>query len=85
MNNPAKSVELTTGNLLLNLAFGTDYLLKTNINQKNGLVFGFRIGYRIALIKSDWGMEKIDIYGGPDIGITGPYICFMIGGGGFNN
>jgi len=85
LDNPKRSAELSTGGFLLNLALGTDCLLKLGGDEKGGggLVFGLRIGYTFAPIKGDWEMDGIDISGGPDIGITGPYIHLMIGGGGF--
>lgn len=84
LNNFKRSAELSTGGFLLNLAVGTDYLLKLGKDEKGegGLVFGLRIGYTFAPIKGGWEMDGIDISGGPEIGITGPYIRLMIGGGG---
>ena len=85
MDNSKKSVELSTGGFLLNLAFGADYLLKFGGDEKGGggLVFGLRIGYTFTPAKGDWEMDGIDISGGPDVGITGPYVRLMVGGGGF--
>lgn len=84
LNNPKRSANLSTSGFLLNLALGTDYLLKLEEDKKRegGLVFGLRIGYTFALIKGSWKMDGIEISGGPEIGITGPYIRLMIGGGG---
>ena len=83
LDNPKRSAELSIGGFLLNLALGTDYLLKLGEDEKGGggLVFGLRIGYTFAPIKSDWEMDGMDISGGPDLGITGPYIRLTIGGG----
>lgn len=84
LDDPKRSAELSTGGFLLNVALGTDYLLKLWGDEKGegGLVFGLRIGYTFAPIKGDWEMDGIDISGGPKVGITGPYIRLMIGGGG---
>jgi len=86
LDNPERSAKLSTGGFLLTLALGTDYLLKLGEDEKGkgGLVFGLRIGYTFAPIKGSWEMDGgIEISGAPEIGITGPYIRLMIGGGGF--
>lgn len=84
LDNPKRSAELSICGFLLNLALGIDYLLKLGGDEKGegGLVFGLRIGYTLTPIKGSWEMDGIDISGGPEIGITGPYIRLMIGGGG---
>jgi hypothetical protein len=84
LDNPKRSAKLSTDGFLFSLALGTDYLLKLGRDEKGegGLVFGLRIGYTFAPIKGDWSMDGIDISGGPQVGITGPYIHLMIGGGG---
>jgi hypothetical protein len=85
LNNPKRGVDITTGGLLLNLAIGTDYLLNFGGDNKEKwrLVFGLRLGYTFVPVKGDWKMDEVGISGGPDIGITGPYIHLVIGGGGF--
>jgi hypothetical protein len=84
LENPQRSAELSTGGFLLNLALGADYLWKLKEDEKSegGLVFGLRVGYTFAPAKGEWTADGIDISGGPEVGITGPYIRFMIGGGG---
>jgi hypothetical protein len=85
LDDPKRDVELSTGGFLLNLALGTDYLLKLGGDEKEEscFIFGLRTGYIFAPIKGNWEMDGVDISGGPDVGITGPYIRLMIGGGGF--
>ena len=51
-------------------------------NEIWGMAFGLRIGYTFSPIKGDWKLEDNDVSGGPDIGVTGPYLKLMIGGGG---
>jgi hypothetical protein len=84
LENPNQGSELSTGVFLLNLALGTDYLLKLKEDEKgeSGLVLGVRVGYTYAPFKEDWETSGIQIAGGPELGITGPYVRFMIGGGG---
>ncbi|MEO0294212.1 MAG: hypothetical protein ABIN61_08360 [candidate division WOR-3 bacterium] len=83
--NPKRGVELSKGSLLLNLAIGGDYLLglKENEEAKGGFILGVRLGYTIAPINGNWEMKGIEISGGPDLGVTGPYIRIQFGGGGF--
>ena len=47
------------------------------------MVLGLRAGYTVSPIKGDWTIDEIEVTGAPQTGITGPYIRFMIGGGGF--
>jgi hypothetical protein len=84
LSDPERNAELYTGTFLLNFAFGFDYLLKTKEYEKNkgGLVLGFRVGYTYAPWKGGWWTDMIDIDNGPKIGMTGPYMRFMIGFGG---
>lgn len=86
LDNPERSVELWTGGFLLSLAVGMDYLLILGENEKGkgGLVFGLRAGCTLSPFKkSGWVLEDIDIPGAPEMGITGPFIRLMFGGGGF--
>jgi len=84
LENPRRSSELSTSAFLINLAIGADYLLELGKKEKErgGLVFGLRAGYTFALFKDDWYMNENQVPGAPELGITGPYIRFMFGGGG---
>jgi hypothetical protein len=46
------------------------------------MMTGVRAGYNFTPLKGDWMFNQSTAAGGPDIGITGPYVQFMIGGGG---
>ena len=85
LNDPERSVELSTGGFLLSFAVGMDYLLLLGGDEEGegGLVFGLRAGYTLSPFKRGWEMDEIEISGAPDIGITGPFIRLMFGGGGF--
>ncbi len=84
LENPRKSSELSTSAFLINFAIGADYLLELGKKEKErgGLVFGLRAGYTFALFKDDWYMNENQVPGAPELGISGPYIRFMFGGGG---
>lgn len=86
LDDPKRGVELSTGGFLLNLALGTEYFLILGRDERGegGLVFGLRIGYTLAPFKRDWEMDGEYISDGPKMGITGPYIRLMIGGGGMS-
>jgi hypothetical protein len=83
LDNPLRGVEISTGGLLLDLALGMDYLLKFGGDEKGrgGMILGLRAGYTISPFKGSWKMDEIEISGAPEIGITGPYIRLMLGGG----
>ncbi len=85
LDDPKRSVELSTGGFLLSFAIGMDYLLILGEDEqgKGGLVFGLRAGYTLSPFKSGWKMDEIEISDAPDMGITGPFIRLMFGGGGF--
>lgn len=83
IENPTRSAELSANGFLLNVGVGTDYLAKIWRDEKkeSGFVFGVRLGYTFAPFEYDWLMDDIDVSGGPDIGITGPYFRIMLGFG----
>lgn len=85
LEDPKRNADLFTGGLLLNLAVGAEYFLKTGADDKGnrGWIFGIRTGYTLTPVQGDWHMEMTEVSGGPDLGITGPYLRIMIGGGGF--
>ena len=85
LENPGREVNISTGGILLQLGVGMDYFLKLGEDEEGegGLLFGIRAGYTYAPTKADWKMEDMDILGGPDAGVTGPYVHLVVGGGGF--
>ena len=86
LDDPKRKIELSTGGFLLNLALGIDYLLKFAEDEKGkaGMTFGLRAGYTFSPFKGAWTMDELEIAGAPEMGITGPYIRLMIGGGGID-
>lgn len=82
--DPRRNVTLRTSGFLLNIALGADYIIKFGKHKKKdrGLLVGFRFGYTTTPFKGDWQVNETEITGGPEIGITGPYIRLIIGGGG---
>jgi len=80
---PARSSVMSKGGLVLNLALGAEYLLKfvEDESGRGGMLLGVRAGYTVSPFKGKLGMDEIEISGAPKMGITGPYIRIMIGGG----
>jgi hypothetical protein len=83
--DPARESLLDIGGFMLQAVLGVDYLLKLGEDKYGygGLIFGIRAGYTQSFFTSGWEMGDIDIYGGPDTGISGFYIRFTVGGGGY--
>ena len=81
--DPERGVELSTGGLLLNLAVGIDYLLALGKDEKErgGFLLGFRAGYTLSPFKGSWTLDEIEISDAPELGITGPYLSIIFGGG----
>lgn len=85
--NPGRSAQLTTRGFLLHAALGFDYLVATrqSKNRTSGLVIGLRTGFNFAPRNGTWHLEESKISGGPEIGVTGPYIRLLLGGGSQQN
>ena len=86
LDDPEKSVELSTSGFLMSFAVGMDYLLLLGGDEsgRGGLVFGFRAGYTLSPFKSGWQLDEKEISDAPEMGITGPFIRMTFGGGGYN-
>ncbi|MBI4531157.1 MAG: hypothetical protein HY709_06495 [Candidatus Latescibacteria bacterium] len=72
-----------TGGFLVNAALGTDGLLKLREDEKGkgGFIVGLCVGYTFTPVKGDLAVEETNISDGPLVGITGPYVRVMLGGG----
>jgi hypothetical protein len=46
-----------------------------------GPTLGVRGGWVLSPIHGDWSLDGREILGGPDLGITGPYVRLFIGFG----
>jgi hypothetical protein len=86
VTDPKREALLSVGSFMLQGAVGLDYMLKLGVMpemSEGGMLFGIRVGYTYSVTKTDWDMGDINISGGPDIGISGFYIRFIVGGYGF--
>jgi len=85
MTDPKREAYLSAGGLLGQGALGVDYMLTLGRDEEGegGLLIGIRAGYILSFFGSKWEMGNIDVAGGPKIGISGFYIRFIFGGGGY--
>ena len=80
---PGHRSDLSTGGFLVDLGVDFDVLLGRDFEEhRGGFLLGVRAGWILSPIHGGWQLEDRDIAGGPDFGITGPYVRFLLGGGG---
>ncbi|MCR4440364.1 MAG: hypothetical protein QHJ34_14015 [bacterium] len=82
--HPNRSTRLSAGLFLVNLALGADCLVLTRQDKEGmgGLVLGIEVGYTYTPFAGGWQADEVDISGGPDASLNGPYLRLKIGGGG---
>jgi hypothetical protein len=81
MANPRRGAELTVGGVMLQTAFGADYI--ADVDETFGLAgvsVGVRIGFTYQPETDNWEMEGLDTPGGPEVAITGFYARLSVGG-----
>ncbi len=54
------------------------------IYTHNGLIYGIQGGYMLSFSKDNWQIAEQSLPNGPKIGMGGPYIKLILGGGGFS-
>ena len=79
LDNPRESTTKLSVNILFNIALGIDklFIRKTENDRERGLGFGFRVGYRVAVLRAEWE----NVSDGPAVFFTGPYLSLTLGGG----
>ncbi|MBN2415500.1 hypothetical protein JXO52_06645 [bacterium] len=84
LDNPNRGISLSTAEFLLNIGVGLDYLIAFGRDEtgRGGMLLGVRAGYTFSPFSGGWSVGDVEVTGAPEIGITGPYIRIMIGGGG---
>ena len=50
-------------------------------SHRGGPVLGLRVGYVFAPFIGDWHLDDNSIAGGPEVGLTGPYVTVLLGFG----
>ncbi len=84
LQKPEGNLQLTSGEFLLNVGVGFYTLLATpkRPDRIGGFLLGIRVGYLISAFRSNWTAGNEEIPNSPEAPFAGPYIHFMIGGGG---
>lgn len=84
-DDPRLSSELVRGAFLIDLGAMADVFIPRfeSETRRGGFVLGMRAGYVLAPAESDWKFDNRSLSGGPDGVLTGPYVRFLIGGGGW--
>lgn len=83
LSNPKRGSSLSLGGLMLNVGLNGNYVINFNEEKSfGGILIGLSAGYTYFLKLGNWTLFESDISGGPDIGISGFYLRFNIGGGG---
>ncbi|MFW6180862.1 MAG: hypothetical protein ACOC8N_03870 [Spirochaetota bacterium] len=79
-----EEVQVSTGGFLAHLGAGLDYRLRLGEHEEGegGLLLGVRAGYTVPFSRADWSMGSQNVIGGPNIGVEGLYLRFVIGGWG---
>lgn len=86
---PARNSTITAGFLTADLELAYDYRFSfcdyDNGAQASGLVLGARLGYSLSPVS--WGHRNItaEVDDGPNMGVNGAYLRFVIGWGGGAN
>ncbi len=83
LNNPKRGSSLSLAGLMINLGVNGSYVFNFNKDKNDGgVLMGISVGYTYFLKLGNWTLFENDISGGPNVGISGFYIRFNIGGGG---
>ena len=79
---PGHRSTLSTSAFLLDLGASFDFLLQRERGERRGgPLFGVRVGWVLSPLHGGWELHGRDIAGGPDLGVTGPYVRILLGGG----
>jgi hypothetical protein len=83
LSNPHRISKLTSSGLLLNFGMGAHWLVYQRMGEyrTENWYIGLRVGYKYMPSPSDWSMEDLEISGGPEVSLSGPYLHFYLGWG----
>ena len=84
LDDPRRGASLTRGGFLGQIALGIDHLFdgRREATQAGGPVVGLRVGYAAQLTHGDWQVFGASVDGGPSVGLGGPFLRLVVGGGG---
>jgi len=82
--NPKQQSNISKGSFMLNFSIGADYFVAgtKSKNSYGGFMLGLRLGYLLEVNKNKWDIDNQELSGGPDAGISGPFVRLTFGGGG---
>jgi hypothetical protein len=71
---------------MLNLSLAADFFVTGNANENasGGFLLGVRAGYLLEFNKDSWYLDEQQLGGGPEAGLSGPFIRLTFGGGGIS-
>jgi hypothetical protein len=83
LSDPHRMSKLTSSGLLLNFGMGAHCLVYQRMGEykTENWYLGLRVGYKYMPSPSDWSMEDLEISGGPEVSLSGPYLHFYLGWG----
>jgi hypothetical protein len=86
LEDPKHQSVLTKGSFLIDLSLTSNLFVfgHTGGNASGGFLVGLRAGYLLELNNDRWYIDDQELVGGPNSGMSGPYIRLIIGGGGFS-
>jgi hypothetical protein len=83
---PGRRSTLATGGFLIDVGFSLDWIIDRGHGRGHGgPAVGVRAGWVISPIDGQWQLHEQDVAGGPELGVDGPYVRVMLGGGGIDN
>jgi hypothetical protein len=82
--DPRRSSRLTRSAFLLDLGAALTRFIPLGDSPRgtHGLVVGVRAGYVLAPAEGEWRDGDVELVGGPDSGLAGPYVRILFGGRG---
>jgi hypothetical protein len=82
LQQPGRRSQLSTSGFLVDLGVNLDWLVgPVRDDVRFGAAVGLRVGWIFSPFQGDWQLDGRDIAGGPRMGVEGPYVRFMLGGG----
>lgn len=85
LNNPQTSTEIAYEGFLLELGINGSILLNRSEDpfSMGGLTVGIQAGWVLDPFDNEWQINGNEVSNAPDMGMGGPYIRLIIGGGGY--
>lgn len=86
VGDPRRGAHLSASGFRIDLSVAVDVRLTRRVkddDSEDGFAIGLRTGYAVSPGGWDWKLnDETDVPGGPQIGISGPYVRVMLGGWG---